>query len=47
MDLETFLVHLYVQVDEWWESAHTPAPTRPGRLPSLSPSEVLTLAVPA
>ena len=47
MDLETFLVDLYVQVDEWWERAHTPAPMRSGRPPSLSPSEVLALAVPA
>ncbi len=45
MDLETLLVSLYVLVDDWWQQTHPPAPRRPGRPPSLSPSEVLTLAI--
>src|SRR5215217_1139911 len=45
MDLESFLVSLFVMVDDWWQRAHPPAPRKPGRPPSLSPSEVLTLAI--
>src|SRR5215218_11213200 len=45
MDLESFLVSLFVMVDDWWQRTHTPAPRKPGRPPSLSPSEVLTLAI--
>lgn len=45
MDLETFLVSLYVLVDEWWLERHPPAPRGPGRPPLLSESEVLTLAI--
>lgn len=45
MDLETMLVSLYVLVDDWWEGAHPPSPRKPGRPPSLSEAEVLTLAV--
>ena len=39
------LVSLYVLIDEWWERAHPPSPRKPGRPPSLSHSEVLTLAI--
>lgn len=45
MDLEYLLVSLYVLVDEWWQQTHPPAPRKAGRPPSLSASEVLTLAV--
>jgi Transposase DDE domain len=45
VDLETMLVSLYVLVDDWWERAHPPSPRKPGRPPSLSASEVLTLAI--
>lgn len=45
MDLETLLVSLYVLVDDWWQRTHPPAPRKPGRPPSLSASEVLTLTV--
>lgn len=45
LDLENLLVSLYVLVDEWWQQAHPPEPRKPGRPPSLSESEVLTLCV--
>lgn len=45
MQFEDFLVSLYVLVDDWWQQSHPSAPLGPGRLPSLSQSEVLTLAV--
>lgn len=43
-DWETFLVELYVVIDEFCKE-EGPAPARPGPLPSLCPSEVLTLAL--
>ena len=46
MDLDSFLVALYVLVDDWWRAAHPPsARRRPGRPALLSDSEVLTLAI--
>ena len=45
MDLESLLVSLYFFVDVWWQRNHPPSPRRPGRPPSFSPSEVLTLAI--
>ncbi len=45
MDLDSFVVALYVLVDEWWREHHPPAPRGPGRPTSFSASEVLTLAV--
>lgn len=46
MDLDSFLVSLYVLVDDWWKADHySLAPRRPGRPASLSNSEVLTLAI--
>ena len=46
MDLDSFLVSLYVLVDDWWREQHPPAARkRPGRPPLLSDSEVLTLAI--
>ena len=45
VDLEHLLVSLYVLADDWWHETHPPAPRKAGRPPSLSASEVLTLAV--
>jgi hypothetical protein len=47
MDLETFLVSLYVVVDEWWKRHHPRPLQRVGRPPALTEAEVLTLAIPA
>ena len=45
MDLESFLVCLYVLVDDWWQEHHPPAARRAGRPAALSESEVLALAI--
>jgi hypothetical protein len=46
MDLDSFLVSLYVLVDDWWKADHpSTAPRKPGRPALLSESEVLTLAI--
>jgi Transposase DDE domain len=45
MDLDSFLVSLYVLVDDWWEAVHALAPRRPGRPALLTDPEVLTLAI--
>jgi hypothetical protein len=46
MNLDSFLVSLYVLVDDWWKAAHPPnAPRKHGRPALLSESEVLTLAI--
>jgi hypothetical protein len=46
MDLDSFLVSLYVLVDDWWRvSRHSSTPPRPGRPAFLADSEVLTLAL--
>ncbi len=45
MDLDSFLVSLYVLVDDWWQSGHCSTPRRPGRPALLADSEVLTLAI--
>ena len=45
MDLDSFLVSLYVQVDDWWKANHPSATRRPGRPALLSDPEVLTLAI--
>ncbi len=45
MDLDSFLVSLYVSVDDWWRAEHPSTPPRPGRPALLSESEVLTLAI--
>jgi hypothetical protein len=47
VDLDSFLVSLYVLVDDWWREHH-PSPARkkkPGRPALLADSEVLTLAI--
>ncbi len=46
MDLDSFLVSLYVFVDDWWQARHhASTPRRPGRPALLADSEVLTLAI--
>ncbi len=45
MDLDSFLVSLYVSVDDWWRASHSSTPRRPGRPALLADSEVLTLAI--
>jgi hypothetical protein len=45
VELETMLVSLFVLVDDWWESVHPPSARKPGRPPSLSDPEVLTLTI--
>jgi hypothetical protein len=46
MDLDSFLVSLYVLVDDWWREHHPPSVrNKPGRPALLCESEVLTLAI--
>lgn len=45
MDLDSFLVSLYVLIDDWWQDGHPRAGRRPGRPALLSDPEVLTLAI--
>jgi hypothetical protein len=46
MDLDYFLVSLYVFVDDWWKAGYSSTASRkPGRPALLSESEVLTLAI--
>ena len=45
MDLDSFLVSLYVLVDDWWQAGHGRVPRRPGRPALLTDPEVITLAI--
>src|SRR5687768_4236319 len=45
MDLDSFLVSLYVLVDDWWKLDHALQPPKSGRPALLSDPEVLTLAI--
>jgi hypothetical protein len=45
MDFESFLISLYVLVDDWWQDRHPSPVSRPGRPVALGNSEVLTLAI--
>ena len=46
MDLDSFLVSLYVLVDDWWRERHPPSvPNKLGRPALLCESEVLTPAI--
>jgi Transposase DDE domain len=45
MDLDSFLVAVYVLVDDWWHGQGAAARRGPGRPAVLSMSEVLTLAL--
>jgi len=45
MDLDSFLLSLYVLVDDWRRERHPSAARKPGRPPRLTDGEVLTLAI--
>jgi hypothetical protein len=47
VELDSFLVSLYVHIDDWWKANHPSSLSsrRPGRRALLGASEVLTLAV--
>ena len=45
MDLDSFLVSLYVQIEDWWKLNHTSEQPKTGRPALLSDSEVMTLAI--
>jgi len=45
MDLDSFLVSLYVLVDDWWKLKHSSEPPRAGRPALLTDPEVITLAI--
>jgi hypothetical protein len=45
MDLDSFLVSLYVLVDDWWKLKHSSEPSKTGRPALLTDSEVLTLTI--
>ena len=45
MDLDSFLLSLYVLVDDWWQERHPYSPRKPGRPALLSDPEVITLAI--
>ena len=45
LDLDSFLVSLYVLVDDWWKMECSSEPPKTGRPALLSNSEVMTLAI--
>ena len=45
MDLDSFLVSLYVLVDDWWKLEHARRPPKTGRPALLTDPEVITLAI--
>src|SRR5215208_8307124 len=47
MDLDSFLVSLYVLVDDWWQEHQLSSvrKKKPGRPALLSESEIITLAI--
>ena len=45
MTVDTFLTELYVMADDFCKTELPPTPARPGQRPSLSESEVITLAL--
>jgi len=45
MDLDSFLVSLYVPVDDWWKLNNSSELPKTGRPALLTDSEVLTLAI--
>ena len=45
MDLDSFLVSLYVQIDDWWKLNRSLEPPKTARPALLTDSEVLTLAI--
>src|SRR5215213_7406970 len=45
MDLDSFLVSLYVLTENWWKATHAPADARVGRPSLISDAEILTLTI--
>src|SRR5215204_932827 len=45
LDLDSFLVSLYVLVDDWWKLEHSSEPPKAGRPALLTDPEVITLAI--
>ena len=45
LDVDSFLVSLYVLVDHWWKASRSWDTPKPGRPALLGDSEVLTLAI--
>jgi hypothetical protein len=45
MDLDSFLVSLYVFAEDWWKAAHCPDNSTAGRPSLISDPEILTLAI--
>jgi hypothetical protein len=45
LDLDSFLVSLYVLVDDWWKLKHSSEPPRAGRPALLTDPELITLAI--
>ena len=45
LDLDSFLVSLYVLVDDWWKLKHSSEPPTAGRPALLTDPEVITLAI--
>src|SRR5687768_3019325 len=45
MDLDSFLVSLYVQIEDWWKLKRSLEPPKIGRPALLSDPEVITLAI--
>jgi len=45
MDLDSFLVSLYVLTENWWKATRSPDNTRAGRPSLISDPEILTLAI--
>ena len=45
LDLDSFLVSLYVLVDDWWKLERSSEPPRAGRPALLTDPEVITLAI--
>jgi hypothetical protein len=45
LDLDSFLVSLYVLVEDWWKLEHSSQPPRAGRPALLTDPEVITLAI--
>src|ERR687889_2338750 len=45
LDLDCFLVSLYVLVDDWWKLKHSSEPSGAGRPALLTDPEVITLAI--
>jgi hypothetical protein len=45
MDLDSFLVSLYVLTDDWWKATHSSDTPGAGRPSLISDPEILTLAI--